>query len=187
MTTISHILESVVLDDDEVKPLSRNIMKSFSLYKVIHHNKAPLSTITFWQWKIAEYIYMTYRRGIGCSDLIDINRVQVDKDMKLIESTIIDKVYDIDETSEARLIKVILELHMSIFRIVTLKHYGPDKYLPCALMRTFGNYFYSAVVCDTTRKLNLLEVVRYSEMLHKVTVLGLFDEIDGIITAKSSK
>lgn len=188
MSTISSILESVVLDDNDNNiSLSKNPMKSFSLTKVIRHGKAPISTITFWQWKIVEYVYMTYRRGIACSSDIDITKVLVDPEMRLIETSIISKSYEISEMSEAQLIQVMLNLHMSMYRLITLKHYGADKYMECAMLRTFGNYFYSSIVSDTTRKLNALELVRYSEMLHKVTVLGMFNEISDIMTHKDKK
>lgn len=182
MANISTILESVVLTDNEdnVKPLSRNIMKSFSLRKTIRHNKASLSTITFWQWKIAEHIYMIYRRGIACSDTIDLDKVLVDKDMKLISTSIISKSYEISEASEACLIQVILNLHMSIFKLIDNKHYNGEEYMRYAMLRTFGNHFYAAIVSDTTRQLDILELIKYSEILHKATTLGMFNEITNI-------
>jgi hypothetical protein len=189
MATITEILESVCINDseNEDKPLSRNIMKSFSLRKTIKHNKASLSTITFWQWKIAEHIYMIYRRGIACSADIDLDKVLVDKDMKLISTSIISKSYEINESSDACLVNVILNLHMSIFRLVNSKYYTYDEFLLYNMLRTFGNYFYSAVVSDTDRNLTIPELVKYSEMLHKVTTLGMFKEITEIISKKNVK
>lgn len=189
MATITEILESVVITDteNEDKPLSRNIMKSFSLRKTIKHNKASLSTITFWQWKIAQHIYTIYRRGIACSADIDLDKVLVDKDFKLISTSIISKSYEINETSDACLVNVILNLHMSIFRLINSNYYTHDEFIQYNMLRTFGNYFYSAVVSDTEHNLSIPQLVKYSEMLHKVTTLGMFNEISEIIGKKDTK
>ena len=116
MTDIAKILEEVILDDDEdeKKPLSRNVMKVFPISKIISKNKASLSDISYWHWKISEYIYVLYIKEIGCSGNIDLTKVMIDKDKDLIEMTIGNKFYNIDEDSEVKLINVILNLHMSM-------------------------------------------------------------------------
>jgi hypothetical protein len=111
----------------------------------------------------------------------------VDKDMRLISTSIISKSYEINESSDACLINVILNLHMSMSRLVNSKYYTHDEYILHAILRTFSNYFYSAVVSDTDRNLTIPELVKYSEMLHKVTTLGMFKEVTDIINKKNAK
>lgn len=186
MADISEILEQVIIDDDkdDRKSLSRNIMKVFPLSKVISKNKASLLDITYWHWKISEHIYILYIKEVGCSGYIDLTKVMIGSDRQLVEITITNGFQRIDEDSEAKLINVILDLHMSMFRLVNDKHFSKDDYTKFNLLRTFGNYFYSAAVSDTTQRMGLDQLIKYSHHMYKVVCLGMFDEINQFIFEK---
>lgn len=184
MATITNILEEVIIDDEYAKPLTRDVFKTFSLSKVISKNKASLSDITYWQWKISEYIYMLYLKGIGCSTDIDLTKVMIDKDRRLVETSIVNAWWTIDERSDARIINAILNLHMSISKLINTKYYSTKEYNNFNMLRIFGNYFYAGAVSDMESKVAILQLIRYSEQMHRMTCLGLFNELNAAMNIK---
>lgn len=183
MASISDLLEEVVIDNapKDVKPLSKNLTKLFPLSKVISKNKALLIDITHWQWKIAQYTYELYNEEVGCVTSIDISKVLVDKDKKLVEIDNAIRLTNINEDSEAVIINTILNVHMSMLKLVNEKHFSKNEFTKFNILRIFSNYFYSAIVSDMNGKVTVAKVINYCRYMHTTVSLGLFDEINSAI------
>lgn len=184
MADISDLLEKVIVDSDpeDAKPLSRNLTKLFYLSKVISKNKALLIDITHWQWKISQYIYELYSEEVGCVTSIDISKILVDKDRKLVDIDNAIKLTNINEDSEAVMINTILNVHMSMLKLVNEKHFSKNEFTKFNILRIFSNYFYSAIVSDMNAKVTVAKVINYCRHMHTAVSLGLFDEISSAIS-----